>query len=276
MCRIRHIGLILALAASLSCDASVRPLDINFGSMVVNVDGMPLEVASGFGCHYGSADGSLVFERAIEAVGRAGAGYEESVCMITDVIQWSGNRSFGHMGQLLDACARDEVQCEIVERYAFELPPPLGMSSMCLIRGGEQLCQELIREFLDRYRTLIAEQTASRGGVLADGLGEQTAVRVVARLLPCNPDELFDGDLSPIPDERPSTFVTVAGCAASEPRALSGLVGDTLLLDDIPFGLDPDLWCSECQVCACTMGQAWCLENGAGSGRDFRPFCTQP
>ncbi len=275
MNRLYPMGIVLAIFASLSCEAPVRPLDIDFGSMVVTVDGMPLEVASGFGCHYGSADGSLVFERAIEAVSRAGAGYEDSVCMITDVIQWSGSRSFGDMGQLLDACARDEVQCEIVERYAFELPPPLGMSSMCLIRGGEEVCQRLIRQFLDSYRVRIAEETASRGGILADGLGEQTAVRVVARLLPCETDELFDGDLSPIPDERPATFVTVAGCAATEPRALSGLVGDTLLLDDIPFGLGPDLWCSECQVCACTMGEAWCLENGTVRDGEYRPFCTQ-
>jgi len=254
----------------------VESLSVDFGTMDVNVDGGTLAVATGFGCHYGSNEGSLVFERAIEVTGRGESRLDESVCMITDVIQWSGNRSFGHMGQLLDACAQGQVECDLVQRYTFEMAPPLGMSSVCLQRGDEVLCQGLIRQFLDRYRTRIAEETASSGGTLASGLGTQTAVRVVAGMLPCDELDPSDGDLSPIPDERPVTFITVAGCAASEPRALSGLDGDTLLLDDIPFGLGPDLWCSECQVCACTMGTAWCLENGTGSGRDFRPFCTQP
>ena len=134
-------------------------------------------------------------------------------------------------------------------------------------------CQNQINQFLNRYRMQLAAELAVGGGALATGLSERSLVRVVGSLLPCS-RALVEGRLTPIPDDLPTTFQAVVGCAASEPRDLSGIPGDRLILDDVPGGLGPENWCSQCQVCACTMGNDWCETNEYLRGGELRSFCV--
>ena len=287
---LRLVSTLLSVLFALGCTAEVSTLDVEFTRRVVTtesgdeVDGWPL----GFGCRMkrdefqgawvqppempcagGTGDspneralelGYLVFMEALRLARDTGT--SSGLCVVTDVISWSGP-SYDDVSELLSACERRLIDCELRARRQVQIDIPESLVSyldylMCAEGADEPRDLSALRDgladFLESYRSALLAAPDVVGGVVAQSVPDLSMVRVFGTTKSCG--QVLEGAIINPVGTLVGDFRTIVGAVASKPVPLSSLGSSTLPLDHIAGGDAP--WCDVCGVCRSLMSAPFC------------------
>jgi len=275
-----------------ACAEPVETLNVEFAQTVVTTDqGEDVEAwPLGFGCRMGQGDlqgawiqppetacsadpgdnansraldvGYLVFTEAIRQALENGT--SDGLCMVTDVISWSGS-AHTDLSALFESCERRLIDCQLRSRKRVRMPVPADLLEyvgyLSCEEGENQPWQatevrDALVSFLGEFRTALLASPDVTGGVVAQSVPDLSLVRVFGTTKSC--DEIDDSTIINPVGGLVGDFRTIVGVATTQPMSLSAMSEGNLQLDHVPGGVDERGWCDACDVCRSTMSPGFC------------------